>query len=328
MYDMGIKCNESTTFITGTNIYAYFGYNVPQMYVDPSRFIENGEFENVFDTKSNDAILNLTDNSGTNDETASQWLSDTLHIKEESRSNVHCYFKPPPSSVETNLENIGTQVIHHALTGTVFTKNGTFLSELKKASAHEPQTFIDFLKKGIPKFIDLWKTNIIDNIITYVVKDEQQIEELNTFKNQIETLRDEMKKHVFEKDKENTGFSEKVDAVFRGKVYDMIPELYSKVPMNPGWADSIPIVAFITKKDKITRETLNQCLEYAVRVFRVKVRDYVEDFNSGGGKARKATKNAWIDHVRSVYQKSIGSANPLSWMQAMKAAKSTYTKRS
>ena len=324
MYDMGIKCNESTTFITGTNIYAFFGYNVTQMYVDQPRFItnQNGRLNaNVFDmfntVVESEEFTTWTVNNF--DKQATDWLSKKLYGK--NSENVHCYFKPPPSPVEANLENIGTKVIHDALTSTVFEKNDTFLSELKKASAHEPQTFIDFLKKGIPKFIDLWKTNIIDNILTYVVKDQKIINELITFKEKIETLREEMKNHVFIKDELNTAFSEKVDDVFSGPVYDQIPALYSKVPINPGWADSIPIVAFITQHHKVTREMLNKCLTDAVSVFKV-------DIRSGGGKARKATKNAWIDHVRSVYQRSLGSGNPLSWMQAMKAAKSTYTKRS
>lgn len=317
MYDMGITCNENTQLITGQNVYAYFGYNVPQMYVDQSRFIGKGVFKNVFDQNASsqtiDEIAKWQNDMNAVD--ATNWLQNIL----KPQQNIKCYLKPPSDS-NNALENFNMD-INTLFKSTLFE---SFVKEFKKAEEHEPQTFIDFLRKGIPKFITLWETKIIDPITTHLPLDKKDLSDLKIFRSKITNLNSffyAKQKLIPEHEIENLNFSATIDAIFaKGTIYDKIPDLYSQVPINPGCADSMPIVGFI--HNQVTRVNLVNCLQNAVDVFKPKG---VEGFRSGG--KGKSTNNAWISHVRSVYQKSLGSGNPLSWMQAMKAAKATYSKK-
>ena len=54
MYDMGIKCTNDQILISGERVYAYFAYNVPDMYNKQERFIEDGRHQNIFDTTIED----------------------------------------------------------------------------------------------------------------------------------------------------------------------------------------------------------------------------------------------------------------------------------
>lgn len=76
MYDMGICCDtEKNTLISGNKVYAYFGFNVPQMYFDHTRFLNKGNYANIFDNIS--ALEINTINSykiAESDADATKWL--------------------------------------------------------------------------------------------------------------------------------------------------------------------------------------------------------------------------------------------------------------
>ncbi len=327
MYDMGICCDtEKNTLISGNKVYAYFGFNVPQMYVDQTRFLYEGKYANVFDNIGESDITNINSYKiADSDAAATDWLRVKLN---KSENTVFCYNKP--DMFKTNLENIG---VENMAGFKLASKLEPIRKALKSAEYFEPTSFADLLfKTGMPKFAQLWIDKIINPIL--------EIDINTTIITQLETLKTNLNQFVNDKNDGKSTINPNIKQIL-GNWFEQVNIIYQdRVPVNPGWADSMPIVAFIKHQNQNTEKsseyspTKAELLKYLNLTISKFDDVYIKSFPQnplqriGGGKARKATKNAWIDHVRSVYQKSIGSANPLSWMQAMKAAKSTYTKRS
>lgn len=326
MYDMGIQCvydnNKPCNLITGENVYAYFGYNAPQMYVNQARFINGGNYANIFDYPSEEDEKIKTWTSSDFNQSSTDWLKSKLG-KKINDNTIHCYLKPTPENpkngTETvqDFENVGGPFIQQHLSNSIFEP---FVTELKKAETHEPGTFIEHWTKMPDKFKGLWKSKIIEPILKLNLDIETRTK-VNSLLNDIQKI-----------DKQADALL--VNQLFYGthkQIYEEInTNLYSQVPINPGWADSFPIVGFLKTTDPDKPYFANNFQYHQQPIFVTNLRKYLSSAitnlsppKATGGKGG----SAWMNHVRTVYRERLGSTAPLTWIQAVKAAKNTYSNK-
>lgn len=107
---------------------------------------------------------------------------------------------------------------------------------LKSAEYFEPTSFAELLlKTGMHKFAQLWIDKIIQPILTMDVNSVIK-ENLTNLKTTLDSFVSEKVSNKNPPDIKN----------FLGIYFEVVNKLYQDmVPVNPGWADSMPIVAFI-----------------------------------------------------------------------------------